>query len=225
MARELAINWIEAEWPTTWDEKYGASALPLSALSKLSAEKNKPSLVYVFRTADQDKLEELELKMFGTEDIVLASRFFRCYRISDSDLPNDKIRQKYLRKSGPTLIILDAKGNEVAKNKKKASKSWVFSKLKQQFSSDFGEKITKHIKKLSDWLDDLEKAEDRKADAEKMFRAAEERLDKRETAATKKRVSKTKKAFEAVEAAFDKIVEIGRKLSNPQLKARETARK
>lgn len=225
VADELDINWIEASWPTSWNDKYGDQTLPLSALSKLSADKNKPSLVYVVRSADMEKTEELEAKMFGSIDVVLASRFFRCYRIVDTDIPDEKIRAKYLLKKGPTLILLDAKGNEMLKNKKRVSKTWVYSKLKKQFSNDFNSKISIHVKKLSAWLDELEKAEDKKADAERLLTTAEERFEKRETPASTRALAKAKKVHADVLAKFNEVKKLGNKLSNPQLKAEETAKK
>ncbi|MFT7616879.1 MAG: hypothetical protein ACI97A_000509 [Planctomycetota bacterium] len=225
VATELEINWIEAQWPTSWDEKYGDQALPLSALSKLSDDKNKPSLVYVVRGNEEEKQLINEDKMFGSIDVVLASRFFRCYRIVDSDITDEKIRAKYLLKKGPTVILLDAKGNEMLKNKKSVSKTWVYSKLKKQFSYDFDGKMSTHVKKLSAWLDELEKADDKKADAERLYRTAADRFEKRETPASTRSLAKAEKAYADSETTFDKIKERGPKLSSPQLKTQNTAKK
>lgn len=223
VARELAINWIEADWPTSWDENYGEQALPLSALSKLSDEKNKPSLIYVAREGDA----KMEKGLFGDENLVLASRFFRCYRIDAKDIPAGKISEKYLLKGTPTFIILDAKGNEVIKNKKKVSTKWINSKLKKQFAADFRAKLRAHIKKLSDWLDDLEKADDSLANAKKSHTAIEDRAAKKdkETARSRKRLAKSNAKLVEAQSAFDKLVALGKKLSNPQLKSSEFAKK
>ncbi len=223
MARELAINWIDAEWPTSWDADYGEQALPLSALSKLSDEKNKPSLIYVAREDDA----KMEKKLFRDENLVLGSRFFRCYRIAAQDVPAGKIRQKYLLKGTPTFIILDAKGNEVVMNKKKVSTKWINGKLKKQFAADFRAKLRVHIKKLSDWLDDLEKADDSLANARKAHTALEDRESKREkeTARSRKRLEKSKAKLDEAQSAFEKLVALGKKLSNPQLKSTEVAKK
>ena len=227
VARELNIDWVEAAWPTSWDEKYGMQALPLSALSKLSADKNKPSLIYVVRDGDAEARKASEKKLFGSEDLTLATRFFRCYKIAEKDLPEGKIRDKYLLKKNPTFIILDAKGNEIVKNKKKASTSWITSKMKKQFSADFGMKLSAHVKKLSDWLDDLEKADDKLANAQNAFSAVEEQVSKKdkETRRSKERLAKAAAKLKKVQADFDKLIEYGNKLSNPQVKAAATAKK
>lgn len=225
VARELEMKWIEAEWPTTWDQKYGARALPLSQLNVLANEKNKPSLIYVFRHQDTEERDALEQKLFGSEDVILGSRFFRCYRISDASLPDEKIKEKYLLKRGPTLIILDARGNEIARNKKRVSSSWVYGKMKRQFKSDFGDTIAKHIKKLSNWLDDLEKAEDKVADAGRLVDAAKQAMEKRETAKKQQRLEKAENNHKKFEDAFNKLIELGQKLSAPKLKELATAKK
>ncbi len=224
VARELEIAWNEVEWPSSYDEKYGYTALPLSSLNRHSDQKHRPTLVYIYRVNDP-KSDETEQKIFGTMDIILASRFFRCYRMSDADLPTEKIKEKYLLKKGPTLILLDARGNEVVRNTKKATAKWLFGRMKKQFKADFGESLIKHIKALNEWLDDLERAEDRLADAARVLQAAQDRIEKRETPAARKRLAKATKAHQKLEAEYEKVLARGEKITSIKAKRPATARR
>lgn len=224
MARILDIDWAAAEWPTTYDEKYGSRSLPIGSLLSLSDRKHRPAIIYIHDSLESEEQAELEADMFGSEEVVLGTRFFRCFRINANDIPDEKIKADYGRKL-PALIFLDGRGEEVLRLQGKTRATKVQGAMKRVFGDHFKASMPKLLKEMSDWLDDLERAEDKMVDARKFLDQTEERMADRDGGTADKKVEKKREAYEQAREEFEKLVARGKELFNPALKEDEATSK
>ncbi|MCA9322586.1 MAG: hypothetical protein KDB53_17725 [Planctomycetes bacterium] len=203
---------------------YGQTPMPLSALFELSSAKNRPALVYVHGMAeDAEKAEEMDQKLFGDEDFVLASRFFRFYRINEADVTDESIREKYLSKL-PAFILLDAQGNEVDTMNGRNNHRRLTGSLSKLFSKHYVGSMKKHLSALSKHLKEIERAEDKVADAQRFVDFSEERVESRSTPQAERQLAEKKaelaeavKVFEALKGELDA-------LTSPEIKDEKVAK-
>lgn len=210
------------EWPTTYDAKYGSRSLPISGLLKLSDRKHRPALVFIHETMDSEAEEELMAKMFGTEEVILGTRFFRCFRMNVCDIPDEKMKEKYASRL-PALIFLDGRGEEAGRLGGMVRASRVQGNMRKVFSDHFKANMQKLLKSMSEWLDDIERAEDEMVTARKTLDDTEERMADRDAGTAEKKISKKREDYDAAVAAFEKLRAKAEELFNPPLKQEETA--
>jgi len=201
----LEIDWIDADWPSQVTDGYGAVRQPLSALFELSDEKGKPALIYVDENLDdEDAAEKHEAKLFGAEDLVIGSRFFRCFRIEAESVTDEAVRKEYLKKL-PAFILLDPRGNEVARINGRTSARRLFSSMAKAYKASVGGNLKKSVGRIVKLLRDLEKAEDRMANAKRAHADATARLEKKRSARNAKRVKDKEKALEIARKEFEAL--------------------
>lgn len=224
VARTLEIDWKPAEWPTTWDEKYGERSLPIGSLLKLDDRKHYPAIVYIHEVVEAEKQEELEADMFGDSDLILATRFFRCFSINIDDIQDKKLRERYAKKL-PALIFVDGRGEETAIMQGRIKPARMKSAMKKVFGDHFKGSMPKLMAAMNDLLDDLERAEDRMVDARKMLDETEDRMADRDGATADKKVEKKREDYEEARAEFDKVNDKLKELARPPLKVEEATTK
>lgn len=191
---------------------YGETKLPLSALFGLSSDKNKPALVYVYKPeTDAAKAEASEARLFGSEDVVVASRLFRFFRIDESTVTDPAIRAQYLAKL-PALIFLDPQGNEAETLNGPVGQSRVMAKLGKVFEEAFDLALKKQVAKVIKSLRDLEKAEDRVADLKRFVGAIQDRVDDRATPNAQRQLQEKQAELEAAYKVFGDLKEELRRL-------------
>ncbi|MCB9834013.1 MAG: hypothetical protein H6807_16245 [Planctomycetes bacterium] len=213
----LDIDWLPADWPTAWDEKYGERSMPIGHLLQLSDRKHVPAIVYIHDSLEAEAEAELEADMFGNEDLILGTRFFRCYRINASSIQDEKIKAEFARKL-PTLVFLDGRGDEVMRLQGKNRASRVQSAMKKVFGDHFKVSMPKVLRQMSDLLDDVERAEDKMADARRLLDDVEERMADRDGDTAEKKIEKRREAYEVAKAEFEKLLAKVVELANQPLK-------
>lgn len=132
-------------------------------------------------------------------------------------MPEGKLRDKYCKKL-PALVFLDSTGEEMFRMAGKKRASSIYGGMKKSFKKHYAPRMGTQVKKLSEWLEELEKAEDKMADAQRFFDAEEERAADRDDERSKKRVAEKKAELETAQKAFEKVEKQGEQLANPPLK-------
>ncbi len=160
--------------------------------------------------------EKLESDMFGTEEVILGTRFFRCFMINADDIQDEKIKAEYARKL-PALVFLDGRGEEVLRLRGKSRASRVQAAMKRVFGDHFKASMPRVLRAMTDGLDDLQKAEDKMADAKRLLDEVEDRMADRDDASAEKKIEKRREAYEEARAEFEKILETLGELANPPL--------
>jgi len=221
--RLLSIDWIEKDLPSSAEDGYGSSSyLPLSELAKEAggivfdgADQvlMKPVIVYFYSgRMDEEKLEKTERKMFGNDDLAIATKFYRCLRIDADQISSEKIRALYVKKL-PTLYVLNAEGKVLARKEGALSAPSILGELKRAYKKVHGVNLAPRIKSFSRFLDRLDKASDKVAELRARLAAAEERLARKETPRNKKKVQalleqveKAEEALAALETEKEKLL-------------------
>ncbi|MCB9833317.1 MAG: hypothetical protein H6807_12665 [Planctomycetes bacterium] len=223
LARMLRIDWREASWPMAKDDKYGERSLPISNLLQLDDRKHRPAIVYIRGLIDFEDRMAYEEKIFGSEEIVLATRFFRCFEIDAREIRDERIQKQYLKKV-PVLLFLDARGEEVARLAGKKSASAFRSAMNRVFAAHYKASMSKVLAAMEDLVDEVQKAEDRVADASVLLDGVKARMDDREGEAADKKVDKRQQAYDEAVAEFEKLLDRLVELSNPPLLREDLAK-
>ena len=207
------MEWIDAEWPTRYSGEYGTTSMPLSALFNMpGADRNVPAVVYIYATLDDDeKAEKLERKLFGSEDLLVASRFFRLFRINERDVPDRKIRDRYLKKL-PAFLFMDARGNIVDTVAGRVSARALLGRMNRLYKAHFEGRMSTHVKKFHAYLKDVAQAEDRLANAVRRVEALEERLDKNDSKSAARQLEEKKVEVAKLRKELDEILAKGEQL-------------
>lgn len=201
----LDIDWMATEWPTQYRDGYGEVPLPLSGLAEIESGEKRPFIVFIDKMREGEEEDEVVRKLFGIEDVVLASRGFNCFRLTAEDIPDRTLRKKYGKKT-PAVYFFGADGKEIGKVAGSAKAKSVYSKMRKPFEKHYDVKLSKWIKSFMKALVTMEKAEDDVANARKALSSVEERLAKKKklTSKHKKTLAEAKQKFDAAEKVFAK---------------------
>lgn len=166
--------------PTTTSDGYDAKQLPLTAFVKdVAGGAERPVWVYVHGGAeDPVAFEKLERKLFGKDELAISSLFFECYRIEASSLAESE-REEYA-KSLPAFLLFSPSGKLIAKTSGgSASAPTLVSFLGKSWREVYGGTLQTRISKFEDYLNRLEKAEDKTELAAKKVKDLEAKADKK----------------------------------------------
>ncbi|MSR75163.1 MAG: hypothetical protein EXS14_06825 [Planctomycetes bacterium] len=158
----VAIRWLSAELPAGGGGEYGATTLPLSALTEVGHRPGGfraglPLLVYFYSARNDDKLMSYEGTVFLDERVGFSSRFFNCLKISLDDIRDAGVRESY-GGSAPTVVVLDGSGKEL-----KRLKGWgtdaadVFKSLEVVFKEHTGKLLASVVEKEAKILQNLDR--------------------------------------------------------------------
>jgi hypothetical protein len=198
VARLLEISWRETDLPIEEREGYGTTYLPLSALAKTAAggivwdsdgKATKPVLVYFYSgSTDDEKLEKAESKMFGNDDLAVATKFFSCLRIDVDQIENQEIRKRYAPKT-PTFYVLDGAGKTLKKRTGNLSSKAIVSELVKAYKSVYSDNLSKRIKTFNKFLNRLEKLADKIAVLDLKITEQDAAIAKRDTPRKRKKLA------------------------------------
>lgn len=215
VAKFLDIPWIDVDWPETKAAGYGTEAVRgwHSLLERVSRRGKRPALVYIIDgAADEAVTDKSERSMFGSDEVVLGSRFFHPIRIEAKNIGDPALREKYSR-SLPALVFFDADGNEQGLLSGQIAASAVWARLDKVGSPFYVQKIPTMVAKLTDVLARTEKAEDRLAEAKKRVEEVAARKD-----TPPKVAEEAQKKYDAADAEMKKLEAERLKLLTPVTK-------
>ena len=224
MAALFDISWIDADWPMQRQPGYGEQALPLSSLFDLAPEeKGKPALVYISRALDEEERLELEQRLFGREDLVMGTRFFRCYRIDESWIKDEKVREEYAKKL-PALILLDSKGEEFARLTGPVAARSLYARMERLYRDVYGDRLGAQIRRIADVLDEIQKSEDTLADLAYEIDTLKQRIEDNDSKSAERNLAKKTKELEEEQKRFEELmVRFDEMVAAPAVESSETA--
>lgn len=164
VARLLSIEWESAS--LGGDAAYGAATLPFESLAAIdegffSEEPETPRPVFIYvagEAADPVALEEFEKKLFGDDDLALASRIFRFKRLPVNELSSSQ-RAEYAPKL-PAFVVLDGKGRVAAKGHGTVPSKALVTLLAKGYGAQYQGTLSAQIGHLRAHLGKLERVED-----------------------------------------------------------------
>lgn len=165
VARFLNIAWRPISLPTAAGDRYGSSRIPLTSyFQDALAGAERPAWVYIHAPEkDPESTKELEEDIFGKDELLVASHFFDCYRISADELSEDE--RKSLAKRLPAFVLVGTDGRIAAQHKGSAHPDGLLSFLSKGFKTAYGTGIESRLERFKDVLRRLEAAEDDVAEA------------------------------------------------------------
>ncbi len=211
----MQVNWT----PLRLAEKTGGAGYGETALSvedRIKAEfpelkaNNKPSVVWLCDISDDKTMKKLDGTIFRNENVGLALKRFNCYRVNVLDMPEGKLKDKYMHKKRlPAFYFFDPAAKPVAKIEGRRAKSLSsFSRyMEKLWTASFTMKLKDYQKKMKDILDRYDKVEGRQIVLDK----EKARLEKRPNPAKKRKLeaqeaklrAQKKKIEEDEQAIFD----------------------
>ncbi len=166
--------------PTTTSDGYDAKQLPLTAFVKdVAGGADRPVWIYVHGSAeDPVAFEKQEQKLFGKDELAISSLFFECYRIEASSL--SQTEREEVGKALPAFLLFSPSGKLIAKTSGGASSApTLVSFLGKSWREVYGDSLQSRISKFEDFLNRLEKAEDKAELAAKKVKDLEAKADKK----------------------------------------------
>ncbi|MEZ6196837.1 MAG: hypothetical protein R3F20_14105 [Planctomycetota bacterium] len=225
--RLLDIDWLATRWPTENVPGYGEQPMPLSGLANSNAGDKRPFLVFIEEEETGDELKDLIIDLFGSEDVVVASRTFNCYHLKAEDIPDTTLRKKY-GSTTPAIYFFGADGKETGKVTGRKNSKAVFRQMKKAFDDHYDVRLTKWVDRFLDQLVVIEKAEDAVANQKKAVETIQDRIAAKDKANKKleEDLAEAQKELEAADKAFaDACKALDDMLEIPTKKESATARK
>ncbi|HYC77060.1 MAG TPA: hypothetical protein VEI02_05470 [Planctomycetota bacterium] len=179
-AKRMEIAWESKRLPTTVKEGYGRQTLPLSTLfdqSALPADQRNPRPAMVWFVS-QEPDSKLEKKLFDSENVAIASRYFDCVKIYVEDFDSDDDRKRYAKVT-PTLLLIDAAGKEVAKLEgREHGPDGVYRAMLKAANAYWKKPLDQHVRDYGLFLKDFDKVAGRLSDLEAEVKEHEEHMVK-----------------------------------------------
>lgn len=214
VARILQIRWEDRDLPTREREDYGDEVLPLSALATQhaggivfegEAANRKPVLVYLYSaSADLEKTEKLENRMFGDDDLAMASRFFRCVRVDADAIRSESLRREYAPRL-PAFYLLDPDGKVLTRKCGRATPGNLVGLLRRGYRETYGKSLRPRLTRLEKYLDRLEETETAVLEAEDEVNRLEDRLARRDNRRMRLRLEEARKVVAQLRAKLDEV--------------------
>jgi hypothetical protein len=190
VARLLTIQWNPLFIPVWEREGYGEGSLPLTAHLKAELERTggqRPLFVNISPAMGEVNMEDLiklEQKMFGKDELVMATLFFDCYRVDASTLSRDD-RETFAR-TLPAFLIVMPDGKIAAKANGVQSPGGLLGMLGKAYRDVYRAPINPALQKLEANLAQVEKIEDKAAALDAQIDEFQKRLQKEEKPSVRK---------------------------------------
>ncbi len=187
---------------------YGQGYQPLTTLASVDKQDTPRPLVIWFHDGDTEAAlqKKQERKMFGDDDLALASKFFACLKIDVSKIEDAKVRDQYAKRV-PALYVLSPSGATLMKKSGKMTAKTVMSGLSKAFKKAYKINLRSKVRKLNKFLIKVEKAEDAVSAAGVKVKLLKERLTKRDIPRTRKALKDAEKVAIEAREALAKILE------------------
>ena len=160
-AERLAIEWETKHLITVERTGYSGATAPLHAIFDgefaeiMGKAQVRPGMVWFLSLTPDPKAEK---QMFDDENVVIASRWFNNAKVYVEDIRDKAARDQYA-KTVPSVIFLDAKGNEVTRlTGAGISASSVFAAQQQVAASQFRDTLATLVSRYAAFLKKLDKA-------------------------------------------------------------------
>lgn len=226
VARFLSLDWETAT--LKGDSSYGEADLPFESLarpdagllvSEDGAEAARPVMVYVPDAAMAlERRQELEAKMFGDDDLALASRIFRFVRLEPDQLSGSQ--RDDLAPKLPAFILMDGRGQIVSKTTGVKSPSALLKGLSKTYSVQYKGSLARQVQQVDSVLKSIEKLEDKIFYANLNLTELRKRNEAKPTAKLTKSIEEATKELEAQQSELTSLREQRTKLMTPQLTAK-----
>jgi hypothetical protein len=167
VARLLNITWQPLVLPIVSADGYDASRLSLTAhVKEVVAGSDRPVWVHIHGSQDDaEAVEKANKKMFGKDELAIASLYFDCYAIEASELGSEERRE--FAKSVPSFLVFGSDGNLIAKTHGQAPATSLMTFLVKSYREVYGESLPPRIARFEEHLTRLERAEDKVAVVQK----------------------------------------------------------
>ena len=216
----LEIQWVDTTLPTSSNDDYGRSSLPIGELvvSARGEAKNRPAMVYIFSSSmPEEQRDAIEEKMFGDDDLGAASRFFTFFRL-DVDEMSDAER-KELTKKVPAFLFLDGQGAQVKKLQGTVPAKALLGNLGKVYRKSYKDSLNRRLQLLSKFFNGYQSSEDELAFARMDLEKAEERKAKKDSASSRKALAKAKDRVATAETELKELQSQREELLSPPLRA------
>ncbi len=205
------MRWLPGELATGGGGEYGATVLPLSALTEEGHRPGGfrvglPVLVYFYSGRNDDKLMSYEGTVFLDERVGFSSRFFNCVKISLDDIRDAGVRESYGGVT-PTVVVLDSAGKEL-----KRLKGWdtdaadVFKGMEVAFKNHTGKLLAAVVEKEARILQSLDRIHWSMEDLKQEMKDTEDHLAKHDCERGRRELVETREDIAKLEKEREKVM-------------------
>lgn len=146
--------------------EYGASTVRVAdLLGKLSSNVSKdsrPAVVWLYRPDQPDANDAIESTVMQNEQVGIALRMFRCYRVNVLDIQDERIRKEY--EDTPSFHFFDPAGEELIRidSRKADSLSTFDDVVEKVWRKSFKTRLRNFQREFTRMLDQLDKLDGQK---------------------------------------------------------------
>jgi flagellar hook-basal body complex protein FliE len=187
--------------PIAAGDRYGTSRIALTSyFQDAFADTDRPAWVYIHAAeSDSEELEKVEKKIFGKEDLSMATNYFDCYRIEASELSTED--RSILAKRLPAFVLVGTDGRVLAQHKGSSHPDSLLSFLVKGYKAVYGVSLPPKLDLFEDVLKRMENAEDKVAQASQKVKDLATTADM-EKPRDQEKVQEAQQAFEEAKAAL-----------------------
>jgi hypothetical protein len=122
-----------------------------------------PAVVWLFRADDDKANQACNANIFQNEQVGIALKKFRCYRVDVDAIPDDRVRKEY-EKQSPAFFFFDPAGEKVASavGRRATSLSGFSSAMERTWNTSFTVKLRGYTKKMTRILDRMDRLDGQK---------------------------------------------------------------
>ncbi len=122
-----------------------------------------PSVVWIYRADDDKANQACNANIFQNEQVGIALKKFRCYRVDVDAIPDDRVRKTY-EKMSPSFLFFDPAGDGVAKaqGRRATSLSGFSSAMERTWNTSFAQKLRGYTKQMTRILDRMDRLDGQK---------------------------------------------------------------
>ena len=127
------------------------------------SEDSTPAVVWLFRADDDKANQSCNTNIFQNEQVGIALKKFRCYRVDVDAIPDDRVRKEY-EKQSPAFFFYDPAGETVAKvgGRRATSLSGFSSGMDRTWNTSFTVKLRGYTKQMTRILDRMDRLDGQK---------------------------------------------------------------
>jgi len=179
--------------------EYGEETVRVAdLLEKMSKDDsdNLPAVVWIYHPADEDDNQQIEGNVFQNEQVGLAMKKFRTYRVNVTQIRSDRIREQYRRT--PTFHFYDPTGEKLSEldGRKVTSLSEFTRHMGRTWSKSFTKRLRSFTKPMTKILDRLDRYDGQK----QILEQSKARLDERPNPRKQREIEQEEKELEEIAA-------------------------
>lgn len=192
----MTISWLGLTPDRNQESGYGSNTLTIASTIKnrVSSEGNRRPFWVQIQKEELDvpaeDLSKRETRLFGKDDLALASTFFDCYRVSMETLSPDDLAKLGAR--FPVFQVYSPEGALLSSLSGANGPEALQSQLARACKEVYGQEMAPLVRRLHAKLDEVEKCEDKVAQINLRIADLEKRLAKNDKENTRKSLEESR---------------------------------